>query len=303
MEHYYTINMDSELGIRIEQYFQRCHHAERTIDAFVQTLSDQYGLHSLDTDTQLCFADDCDAGGLIRLSFTISRLAESKTKPDPMVWESFPDPDDADRVCYAPRIQPQSRFVRYGKAVKLTDRPDWEFVPAKPSLAKRGLLLQVFNYGDVRQHMLPDNRKEFQYKGKEPAYSLRLAFGTHLALVHDGISYLPERFMSCSDTPGIDESNARIEYISDALFDLALQLYHQWTELPSVPANTLARLLALEWHGSTDKNSDLREHAYCHCIPDPDNHRFLVHTGLTSRLSDMREVSPNPEIIDAFNRK
>lgn len=307
MEHYYIVNGDSSLGVRIEQYFQRCQKVDSDIDAFIQILPEQYGLHLLDKGTQLCYADDCDAGGLIRISFQISNLVNSEVKPNPLVWDSFPDPDDDDRVCYAPRIQPHSRFVRYGQALKMSERDDWEFVPAKHALAKKGFPLQVYMFGDVRQHILPENRKELQYKGQDPAYSLRLAFGTHLALVHEGITYLPERLLNHKDgTPAQSETtDLNIEYISDDLFDLALQLYKSWAELPSVPANTLARILALEWNGSKDTDSNLRDNAYCHCIPDPDatKHRFIIHTGLTSRLTDMQEVSPTQSIIEAFNRK
>lgn len=302
MEHYYIVNGDSILGIRIKQYFQRCELAERDIDAFVQSLPDQYGMYPLDINTQICYADDCDAGGLLRLSFPISLLAESSFKPDTMVWESFPDPDDDDRVCYAPRIQPQSRFVRYGQAVKMNRRPDWKFVSAPPSLVKRGLPFQIYNYGDVQQHIQPDNRKELQHKGKDPSYSMRLALGTHLTLVHDGITYLPESLYQDQTTP-LNIEGQHVEYISDERFDLALKLYRAWTELPSVPANTLARTLALDWHGLTGKDSVLREHAYCHCIPDSDHNRFIVYTGLTSHLVDMKEVNPTPDILEAFNRK
>lgn len=298
MAHYYIVNRDSNLGVRIDQYFQRCQQADRDIDAFVQTLPEQYGLHPVDADTELCYADDCDAGGLIRVSFSIDNLAHSQVKPDAHVWDSFPDPDNDDRVCYAPRIQPQSRYVRYGQAVKMADRPDWEFVPAQPSFAKKGFSLQVYNYGDVCKHMQPDNRKTLQYKGQDPAHSMRLAFGTHLALEHDGITYLPERLMKLASTH--TEDNLHIEFISDALFDLAIHLYRSWSSLPSIPANTLARTLALEWNG---KDIDLRDNAYCHCIPDPDStqNRYLIHTGLTSRLPDMKEVTPTPSILEAFN--
>lgn len=285
--HYYVVDKESDLGIRIQQYFTRCANADKVIDDFVKTLPSKFGLHAID-DAQLCYADDCDAGGLIYISFPKER-AKSKILL-PMVWDYFEDPDDPNRICYAPRIQPVSRFVRYGKAVNMASRADWEFNMAPPVGGKRAKP-KAYMYGDVKRHIMPDNKMDFiSPKGKEPGYSLRLAYGTNYQLKLDGQIYLPERWR--------DDKESNVRYTDDIVFDRALDLFKQWSALPSVPANTLARLLALEYHGS-DKG--IKDNAYCHYITDPDKHRYIIHTGLTSALSDMREVEPSPSIVAAFN--
>lgn len=275
---YYAVDFDSTLGRSISDYIDRCRIANEAADTFVRDLHNKYRFPSIaDADT-LHFSDDCDAGGLLYISISNDRLDSITDTPDYVLWASMEDPDTHNRTIWFPRIEMSTGYMRLGEAVGISrsGRVDWEFV--KDETSKR-YDIKSFLYGDVFRRISPSNRKLlFDERGREPSHSTRLALGRHYYLTADD---------------GESTFDA-----SDDHFREALALFKAWNALPRVPANTLSRILRLQLPqhvGRThaDKHrlaEEITAISFCQWQTDAEHHRYIIHTGLVSELTEMRRI-------------
>lgn len=267
--HYYSVSFGCELGKKLKDYFERCTNADRAASEFAKATIERFRLNIPERDIDVCYSDDCEAGGLLAISVP-------RFDPDTLPHELSAMKDNDDCIFLLPSIEASSHYIPYKTAERLAknNRKDWSFrTDAKGVLTK-------FLYKDVK-HKMPLSDRRLLFKN-EPTGNARLALGTHYA------------FHTDIDIP----INNRINQShTEACFDDALQFYLDWKALPTVTAYTLVKILHLEYKGDITNRrvalSEIQSRSYCHWRVDSKRGRYLFHTGLTSSDKDMIPEDPS----------
>lgn len=272
--HTYVVDFDSDLGMLISNYVDRCRQCNQAVRDFIMSLPQKYAFPiSVDEHTGFCVSDDCDAGGLLSISIPKSSFdvmsADLRTA---VLWDCIDD-DGSENVHVFPRMECQSHFVKYGTAVSLseTNPYEWEFMKPTVREKSKGLQIHAVRYEDVRRKISRQDIEGLGLKpGVSPSASMRLAFGKKYVLNDELVCGRPDY--------GTD---AKEEYFAEAR-----SLYDEWMSIPSVPANTIARILHLTSH-----DSSYTDGCFCEWHKDAENHRFVIETNLVSSLvSGIREL-------------
>ena len=121
---FYAVSFDTPLGQALQKYFAEADRCDKAALDFVAHLSDHYTFPPT-ADAEAVQPADAEAGGLVAVRVSVATLP----KPDPILWDSLPDPDSPDHILYFPRVTISSHYIRYGVAhfLDVNAAPDWTF--------------------------------------------------------------------------------------------------------------------------------------------------------------------------------
>ena len=121
---FYAVSFDTPLGKALQKYFAEADRCDKAALDFVAHLSDHYTFPPT-ADAEAVQSADAEAGGLVAVRVSVATLP----KPDPILWDSLPDPDSPDHILYFPRVTISSHYIRYGVAhfLDVNAAPDWTF--------------------------------------------------------------------------------------------------------------------------------------------------------------------------------
>lgn len=278
----YAVDFDSALGVQIKTYIKRCNECETAIRDFIRTLNCKYSFPVTITDnTPYCLSDDCDAGGLLAIVADKAAYDACTDARSHVLWDAMPSDDDSDKVYLFPRVESTSHYVKYGLAVRMYEHqdPNWSFMEPNAREKAKGQKLHSVTYDEVRNRISIDDRNKLVRRpGDTPSPSVRLAMGVQFKLN--------------------DETIGAYRDSIEQYYAEAVALFKEWRMLPSVPANTLARILRLASSRHDGKNADTKDF-FCEWRTDNANHRYLIHTGLKTDLSAMQPVD-DPSLYNLF---
>lgn len=270
----YAVDFDSTLGVAIKTYIARCIIANDAVTAFLDKVQQDFNFPvQITEDTQYLTSDDADAGGLIGIVVSQEVVDALDTKQQAM-WDWFPlDSEEIDKKAFVlfPRIDVITRYIKYVDAIRLfnDNAPDWEFMPPSPTDKAKKRPVRSVILADVKRIIHKADLDALATKGKPAAPNTRLASARHF-------------FMNMDSLKAIYPDDEKAIQQFQKFFPDALRLYKVMSQLPSVPANSLARTLQLS--GKEIK------HPYCEWKADNETRRYIITTNLSSPLAEMKEL-------------
>ena len=244
----YTVQFNSELGRKLQEYFNRCDQCNQAAFDFLKT-AHKYQFTDTDENTEIIPSDN-EAGGLMAIM-----LAPSKGMGiNRLLWAHVTTREGD--VAWYPRVHRVPTWMPYAEAVKTT--PD-----VKPCKC-----------ADVIRFFTSDDMHRCTRKGdKHPKPDLTVA-----------CVFTYEYDKPSEDDDVILPSN----FEGTSIFEQAKELAVAWEELPHIRKGTLANILKLRFKKTDDKpnKEQMMNEAKLSWSRDEENKQFVFETGLVSEDSD-----------------
>lgn len=240
----YTVQFNSELGHKLQEYFDRCDQCNQEAFDFLKTMH-KYQFADTDENTEIIPSDN-EAGGLLAILLQPSEGSGINR----MLW-AHTTTREGD-IAWYPRVHRVPTWMPYGQAGGI----DPEVKPCKCS--------------DVIRFFTSDDMRRCTRKGdKHPKPDLTVAcvftFEYERPSEDDDV-ILPDNF---KDTP---------------IFEQAKALAVAWEELPHVRKGTLANILKLRFKKTDLKpnKEQMMNEAKLSWSRDDEHQQFVFETGLVS---------------------
>lgn len=253
---FYSVPFDTPLGEALQIYFADADRCDRAALDFVAHLSDHYTFPPT-SEAEAVQPADAEAGGLVAVRVPVATLP----KPDPILWDSMPDPESPDHIFYFPRVTISSHYIRYGVAhfLDVNAAPDWTFRRNPDGT------IRYYHLDKVR-HLIPSDDFQRLHEQERPNGSIRI-----LKSLNPRMRLAIGRRYDWS----IDSDTITLPPKDSPEFRAARRLFDSFQQLPTVAAHTLLRLLALRVEKAPASDPFLTYRA------DTEGRRYIFHTSLT----------------------
>lgn len=268
---FYAVSFDTPLGQALQKYFAEADRCDKAALDFVAHLSDHYTFPPT-ADAEAVQSADAEAGGLVAVRVSVATLP----KPDPILWDSLPDPDSPDHILYFPRVTISSHYIRYGVAhfLDVNAAPDWTFRRNPDGT------IRYYHLEKVRNLIPPDDFQRL-HEQERPNGTIRMlkSLNPRMRLA------LGRRYDWF-----IDSDTITLPPKDSPEFRAARCLFESFQQLPTVPAHTLLRLLTLR-HDKASAAAPFLSYA-----ADTEGQRYIFHTSLVPAYAPSKPASPQAAV-------
>lgn len=244
----YTVQFNSELGRKLQEYFHRCDQCNQEAYDFLKTLH-KYQFTDTDENTEIVPSDN-EAGGLLAILLPPS----AGMGINQILW-AHATLENGDTAWY-PRVHGVPAWMPYNKAAKI----DPEVRPCKCA--------------DVIRFFTTDDMRRCTRKGdKHPKPELSVACV---------FNYEYEK------TSEDDAVILPTDFEHSPIFEQAIELAKAWQSLPHIRKGTLANILKLRFNKTDDKpnKEQMMNEAKLSWSRDDEHKQYVFETGLVSEDPD-----------------